>query len=213
MNDFGLFIESISKNIDNIYIIVPLIFVGISYKFIEILSSGKIYKIKILKADTNLNIVEKLITDKNITLSAYQKRICDEIITESLINILTGFRLRSGEKTIYDQALSLTGKTYLSFFSAKIKLPSETIEKSSLAYLWPSLFYIVVSIIMIILDSLFIGYILSKGDSEVYIILLVLSIIAMIFISALYIVSFNRVSNSLLLYWYCRRNKSLGSIK
>ncbi|WP_215852562.1 hypothetical protein, partial [Acidithiobacillus ferrooxidans] len=63
-------------NVKNIYILISLTLIVGIFTTINMLASGKFYRAKISKSDTNLNIIEKLLETKNITITDKQKEMC-----------------------------------------------------------------------------------------------------------------------------------------
>ncbi|MHB1281670.1 MAG: hypothetical protein ACYCYL_10635 [Acidithiobacillus sp.] len=66
-------IPALLQSASNIYLIILLTLLVVVYALIEMFSSGQIYRIRISKADTILNIIEKLIEKKDVQLTDYQK--------------------------------------------------------------------------------------------------------------------------------------------
>jgi len=210
-----LFSSVITKS--NIYLILLSLIIVSAYILIGMLSSGTIYRIKISRADTNLNILEKLKGTKGLTLSPEQDKICSDIITDSLINISTGYNLNSRNIHVYNHALSTTGYRYISNFAAKIKKESESIIKSTIKYFFSSLFYLLVSFSFFIILPFFLEYILHQINLEKHIFLLeILTKIEFIFFTIsvflvflAYVISIYNTINSLILIYYCIRYKNL----
>ena len=206
-------------NVKNIYILISLTLIVGIFTTINMLASGKFYRAKISKSDTNLNIIEKLLETKNITITDKQKEMCSKIIDDSLINLMTGYKLTNKNINIYNQVLSLTSRPYLSYFSAKIKSPKKSLYESSIRMLRLYSLTTIVIILALLVASVLTGNILSQTSSINHIsfdlnykiaFFFDLFVYSMLFIA--YITSFNRLSNAIILFVLCRNNKELGSI-
>jgi hypothetical protein len=204
---FSSVITVITKS--NIYLILLSLIIVIAYILILMLSSGTIYRISISRADTNLNILEKLKENKGLNLSPDQEKICSDIITDSLINISTGYKLNSRNIHVYNHVLSITGNRHISNFAAKVKKESESIMKSTIKYFFSRLFIIIFSLLFFIALSLLLENILHNINSEKYTVLEIKSELEFFGVSTLmllfllnYIISVFNAINSLILIFY-----------
>lgn len=206
-------------NVKNIYILIPLTLIVGIFTTINMLASGKFYRVKISKSDTNLNIIEKLLETKNITITDKQKEMCSKIIDDSLINLMTGYKLTNENINIYNQVLSLTSRPYLSYFSAKIKSQNKSLYESSIRMLRLYSLTTIVIILTLFIASVLACKIPSLTSSInhisldlIYKIALLFDLFVYIMLFIAYITSFNRLLNAVILFVACRNNKELGSI-
>jgi len=203
-----LFSSVITKS--NGYLTLLSLIIFFVYISIRMLSSGTIYRISISRSDTNLNIVEKLKENKGLNLSHEQEKICSDIITDSLINISTGYRLNSRNIHVYNHVLSITGDRYISNFAAKVKKESEPIVKSTRKYF---LFYfsiLIVSFLFLTVSPLLLEHILHAINLEKYtalrelekFVFFCVTVLTLLFFLA-YVISIINFINSLILLFYC----------
>ncbi|MBU2755442.1 hypothetical protein HFU84_11775 [Acidithiobacillus sp. CV18-2] len=218
----ALFLDFL-KNINSFTSFLDLVLVAVFiviFNVINLLSSGKIYRIKISKSDTNLNIIEKLVGSSNVNLSDEQKALCDQIVTESLINIWTGYRIRLDQLSVYNFVMATTGNQFLAVFCAKSKRPGETIRENSKRSAVESGIITIFVFVFLFLGSFLAGFIMSKSKVATridlnfkYTIEFYSDIFFMFVFFVVYIFSFNRFTNSTILWYKCRKNKEFGEFK
>lgn len=208
------------KSGENFYILLILTILVASYTTINMFASGTIYRTRISKANTNLDIVEKLLSSNKNDLGDFQKKLCAEIISESLINIKTGYKLSVENLRTYEHVFKLTSKPYLSYFSARIKNYNKSVGESVKKYFFSSLTVFIIILTMLLLGSIISGVILSKSSSLQilnldlkYKIGFYADTIIMISLLGAYIVSINRLSTAIILFFECGRNKSLRDFR
>jgi len=194
----------------NSYLTLLLLIIFFVYISIRMLSSGTIYRISISRADTNLNIIEKLKENKGLNLSPEQEKMCSDIITDSLINISTGYRLNSRNIHVYNHVLSITGDRYISNFAAKVKKDSEPIIKSTRKCFFTYFSMLIVSFLILTVSPVLLEHSLHAINLAKYtalrelekILFFCFTILTLLFFLA-YIISIIKFINSLILLYYC----------
>lgn len=192
-------------------------------KALQFLASGNLYRIKISKSDTNLNIVEKLLgltgEGSKVTISQKSHDICSTVIEESVFHIQTGCKSDKRNFNVYDAVIDCTGLKYLACFATKIVNPGKRLRHLCRRSIYAFLFMAVLAILSSTAASVEVGVILSKTSSQTFIVLgakqwIELSFYSVMTISlfVLYVFSFNRFANSFALSMYIRKNQALQQL-
>ncbi|MBU2753107.1 hypothetical protein HFU84_02395 [Acidithiobacillus sp. CV18-2] len=217
-NSFDITRDMVSIILHPIAILIALF--PVITKVLQFLASGNLYRIKISKSDTNLNIVEKLLgltgEDSKVKISQKTHDICNTVIEESVFHIQTGCKTDKRNFDVYDAVIDCTGLKYLACFATKLVKPGKDLRRLcwTSIFIFPNLAFL--AIVFSAWASAEIGVILSKTSSQTSIVLDVKQWIELVFYSVmaissfvLYIFSFNRFANSLVLLWHIKENKAL----